>query len=62
MKFNKGFAAEIKNAAWMIPRMPPIINAEDADGMCLFSCLILATSKLLASNSDLDGVLSDSDA
>ncbi|KAL2548045.1 Uncharacterized protein Fot_09575 [Forsythia ovata] len=33
MKFNKGFDAENQEAAWMRPRMPPIINAEDTDGM-----------------------------
>lgn len=49
MKFNRGFAPEIRNKAWRRPRMPPITSADEADGICLLSGSILTTSKLLPS-------------
>lgn len=53
MKLNIGFAPEIRKAAWMKPRMAPMINADDADGMCLFSGIGFTTSKDVAVVSDL---------
>lgn len=53
MKFNKGFAADIRNAAWTSPRIAPINKADDADGICLFSVSILATSRLLPIDCEL---------
>ena len=49
MKFNRGFAPEIRNIAWRRPRMPPITNVDEADGICLLSGSNLAISKLLPS-------------
>lgn len=53
MKFNIGFAPDIRKAAWMKPRMAPMINADDADGMCLFSGFGFTTSKDVVVVSDL---------
>ena len=36
MKLNNGFAVKIRITAWMRPRAPPIINADEADDICLF--------------------------
>lgn len=38
MKFNKGFAATMRNIVWMIPRMPPISKADEAEGIRLLLC------------------------
>ena len=35
MKFNIGFAPEMRNMAWMRPRIPPTTSAAEADGICL---------------------------
>ena len=47
MKFNRGFAPEIRNMAWRRPRMPPVTNADEADGIFFLSGSNLAISKLL---------------
>lgn len=49
MKFNNGFAPDMRKMAWKRPRMLPITNADEADGMCLLLgiCLNFDTSKLL---------------
>lgn len=61
MKFNNGFAPEIRNIAWIRPRMAPIIKAEDADGIFLLSFSILSTLKLLTTDSDLFAPWPESD-
>lgn len=54
MKLNKGFAAEISNIAWMTPRIPPMNNADEAEGICLLLCSTSLTKlKLLISESEL---------
>lgn len=35
--FKAGSAKDISKTAWMMPRMPPIIRADEADGMLRFS-------------------------
>jgi len=45
MKFNKGFAKDIRNIAWMRPRTPPINNADEAEGICLLLCSSLTILK-----------------
>lgn len=46
MKFNRGFAPDIRNMACRRPRIPPITNADEADGICLLSGSNLTISKL----------------
>ena len=53
MKFNKGFAAAIRNAAWMRPRMPPITSADEAEGICLLLGSFLTTLKLPPTKYDM---------
>lgn len=53
MKFNKGFAADMRNIAWMMPRMPPITSADEAEGMYLFLCSVLTLLKPLPAKSEL---------
>jgi len=53
MKFNKGFAADIRNIAWMSPRMPPINIADEAEGICLLLCSSLAILKHSPTKSEL---------
>jgi len=52
MKFNKGFAADMRNTVWMMPRMPPISNAEEAEGICLLLCSNLAILQSIAVKSE----------
>lgn len=47
MKLNRGSARRIRNAAWMRPRIPPMIKAEEADAICFFLCPLLAISKVV---------------
>ena len=47
MKFNSGFAPDMRNIAWIRPRIAPITSADEADGMHLLSFSILSTPKLL---------------
>lgn len=49
MKSNRGVAQEISRMAWTRPRMLPMTNAVEADGMCLLLvlCLNFGVSKLL---------------
>lgn len=35
MKFNRGFAPDMRNMACMRPSMLPITNADEAEGICL---------------------------
>lgn len=51
MKFNNGFAADISNTAWMMPRIPPKNNADEAEGICRFvrSSLTILTFSLAES-------------
>ena len=53
MKFNKGFAADIRNIAWMRPRMPPRTSADEAEGICLLLGSFLTMSKQPPTKSDL---------
>jgi hypothetical protein len=46
MKFNRGFAPDMRNMACMRPSMLPMINADEADGICLLSLPFLTISKL----------------
>lgn len=46
MKFNRGFAADMRNMACMRPSMQPMINADEADGICLLSFSIVTILKL----------------
>jgi len=52
MKFNKGFAADMRNIAWMMPRMAPISNADEAEGICLLLCSNLTILKSIPIKSD----------
>lgn len=54
MKFNNGFAPDMRKIAWTKPRIAPITNADEADGICLLSFSILDTSKMLIRDFDLD--------
>lgn len=46
MKFNRGFAPDMRNMACMRPSMLPITNADEAEGICLLRFSILSISKL----------------
>ena len=35
MKFNIGFALEVRNMTWMRPKIPPTTSAVEVDGICL---------------------------
>ena len=61
MKFNNGFAPDMRNIAWMRPRMAPITKAEDADGIFLLSFSIFSIQKLLTTDSDLSALPAESD-
>lgn len=59
--FKAGSAKDISNTAWMIPSMPPIIRADEADGMLLFSDSVFTILHLLACDSNILVQSSDSD-
>lgn len=61
MNFSTGSAPAIRNAAWTTPRIAPMINADEAEGMCLFSGLDFIISKLVAMFSDLHRIPSESE-
>jgi hypothetical protein len=61
MKFNSGFAPDMRNIAWIRPRIAPITNADEADGMHLLSFSILSIPKLLTGDFALYGPSAESD-
>lgn len=59
--FRAGSAKDISKTAWMMPRMPPIIRADEADGMFLFSDSVFTILQLLGCDSNILVQSSDSD-
>lgn len=47
MKLKRGLAEDIRNTAWKRPRKPPMIKADEADGMFLFLTGDLLILKIL---------------